>query len=269
VLSTALTNTQQLIDTIGGLAAPPPPAAQMQTEVVQYGAQSLPALSSARDQLLAFTSQSATKINALNAEAVSGANPTAAAAALNALGLEFDQCSKQLAPLVDRLDQFRESVSGDIAAMTGEQVDLNAQLAGLAAEHDRWSSELDAINKQNSITNILSIFFPLPVLIGGEIASAIQYGKTTEGALEEANQQIADLTARAHSLGAAANACTLLSSALDQLGSAVQNLANALSLIRGDLNDDAVRAAIADSTTLRLFLISLIPAMTVLQNGAG
>ena len=269
MLSTALQNTQQLINTIRGLPAPPDPAGQMQAQVAQTGDQLIPALSSARDNLLAFTAGGVQVIDALTSEAAAGGDPASAVKMLHELGAGFDQNSSQLAPLSGRLDQFRDRVAQDIGAMANEQVQLNSQLAGLSAERDRWSEQQDSLNQRSTTTDILSIFFGPLAIAGSELASAIQYGESTEAALNEANEHLAQVAAQAHALQAAVDACNLLSSASGQLSSAVQNLANALSLIRADLTDDAVRAATATPVTLRLFLAALRSAMSVLQNGAG
>ena len=269
MLSTVLQNTEQLVNTVRGLAAPPPPAGQMQAQVVQTAGQLLPAVGAARSALLAVAAQSLTRINALSAEAAAGTDPGSAVQTLHLVGAAFTQAGAELTPLVGRLNVFRDSLGQDMAAMAQEQVQLNAQLAGLAAQRDHWNAELDSLKKQDTATEVLTAFFGPLAWAGSELASAIQYGKSTEAALEETNKNLADLSGQAHALEAAVNACALLSSAAGQLAAAVQNVANALNLITGDLSDDEIAASAANAVTLRLFLISLQSAMTTLQNGAA
>lgn len=240
----------------------------MQAQVLQTGDHLIPALNAARDNLLAFIAGGVQVIDMLTAEAAAGGDTAPAVKMLHELGTGFDQNSAQLTPLVDQLDGFRDRVTQDIAAMANEQVQLTAQLAGLSAERDHWNEQLDAINQRNTTTGILSIFFGPLAIAGSELASAIQYGKSTEAALSEATEHLSQVAAQAHALQAAVDACNLLSAANGQLGSAVQNLANSLTLIRADLTDDAIRAAAATPVTLRLFLVALKSAMSVVQNGA-
>lgn len=268
MLSTALINTQHLIDTVRGLAAPPPPAGAMQATIVQTGASLLERISSARELLLSVTARGTKEIDDLTAALAAGTAPSTELAALREVGAEFEACATHLAPLTAQLDAYRESLGQDVAAMDQEQVALRGQLAGLAAQRDHWAAQLDSLKKQDTATAVLTAFFGPLAWAGSELASAIQYGKSTEAAYADATRNLAEVSAQAQALQAAIDACSLLGSAAGGLGSAVQNVANALSLVQADLADDALRAAAANAQTLRLFLISLRTAMTVLQTGS-
>jgi hypothetical protein len=268
MLSTALQATAQLLQTISTLPAPPAEAAGVQAQVESAGEKLLPAISGMQDRLLALARQGTAQVAALSSAAAAGGDPATATAELHALGEEFELQAATLAGVVSQLGDFRDAVSGDVATMTSEQTRLSGQLAGLAASRDHWATQLASIQKQESVTRVIDSFIPVAWL-GGEVASEIQYGKTTEAALAEASQQLAALAGQAQALQAAISACGLLSSALEQLSGTLQGLANAVSLVRADLADDAVRAAVATPVTLRLYLASLSAGLTVLTSGVS
>jgi len=269
MLSTALQSAQHTLASVGGLAAPPPPAGEIKAQLTAAGNQLLPAVSAAQAELRALTQNAIADVGSLAQAVARGFDPAAAVRVLHGLGTAFDAQNARMTPLVQQLDGFRDGVDKGVAAMSQEQTNLAAQLAGLAAQRQHWQAQLDQINKQNSITSIIGAFIPFAPWAGGEIASEIQYGKSTEEALAEASRNLAQLTAQAQALQAAINACKMLATALEQLAAAVQGLANAVSLVRADLADGSVEAAVATPTTLKLFLIALTSSLQVLQSGAS
>lgn len=269
MLSTALQAAEQLLGTVAALPAPPPPADQVKAQLAAAGGRVLPTVAAAQSQLRAFTERAVAQIDSLSQQVAGGADPADATAVLHAIGTEFDAQSARLSPLMAELDGLRDEVAKGVGSMSQEQTALGAQLAGLAAQRDHWQAQLDQINQQNTIVNTIGIFVPFLPWAGGEIASEIQYGQSTEQALAQASSQLAQVAAQSQQLQAAINVCTLLGSAFEQLSGAVQNLANATSLVRADLSNDAVRAAVATPTTLKLFLASLRAAVQVLRNGVA
>lgn len=269
MLSTALQSAQHTLASVGGLAAPPPPASDIKAQLTAAGNQLLPAVSATQVQLKGLTLRAVAEVNGISQAVATGLSPAVAAQMLHGLGAEFDAQNARMAPLVQQLDGFRDGVEKGVAEMTQEQTNLGAQLAGLAAQRDHWQSQLDQINKQNSITSVIGTFIPFVPWAGGEIASEIQYGKSTEEALAEASNNLARVAAQAQALQAAINACKMLATALEQLAAALQGLANSVSLVRADLANDSVEAAVANQTTLKLFLIALSSSIQVLQSGAS
>jgi hypothetical protein len=269
MLSTALQSARHTLDSVGGLAAPPPPAGGIKAQLTASGNQLLPAVSATQAELRVLTQRGIADVDSLSQAVDKGLATATAVDLLHTLGTAFDAQNARMAPLVQQLDGFRDGVDKGVATMAQEQTSLAAQLAGLAAQREHWQAQADKINKQNQITNIIGAFIPFAPWAGGEIASEIQYGKSTEEALAEANQKLAQVAAQAQALQAAVNACKMLATALEQLASAVQSLANAVSLVRADLADDSVQAAVATPTTLKLFLIALSSGLKVLQSGAS
>lgn len=268
MLSTALQATEQLLGTVAALPAPPPPADQVKARLAATGGAVLPAVADAQTRLRAFTRQSTARIDALSQQIAGGADTATATAVLHAIGAQFATESAGLSPLIAELDGLRDEITKGVASMQQEQTALSGRLAALAAQRDHWQAQLDQLNQQNTITNIIGIFIPL-AWAGGEIASEIQYGQSTEQALAQADSQLAQVAAQGQQLQAAVNLCTLLGNAFEQLAGAAQNLANATTLVRADLSEDAVRAAVATPTTLRLFLASLLSALQVLGSGVS
>ncbi|MEE1821638.1 hypothetical protein PUR61_05420 [Streptomyces sp. BE20] len=265
MLSVALRLTRQLAGIVADLTVPPGPAAAARESVTAAQDGLLPQIADERAGLQDFTARAAAEIAALN---VGTPAPGAAADALHRLGQGFEEQKTLLAPLVDRINRFRDALAARSADMTRQQAELQSRLAALAAERTRLSSQRDELRTRTTITSIVGILIPL-VKIADEIAGAVQYGETTEAAIGRADAQIARLNSEAQELGSVTVACTALGSALDQLAPALQNLANATALVGGHLTNDAARAAAATPTTLKLYLASLTTAMAVLGDSVG
>ncbi|MFI8462006.1 hypothetical protein [Kitasatospora sp. NPDC085464] len=260
MLSTSLQIVRQLADTIGNMDMPPGPAVAAKQQITAADDELLPEISKRQADMSDFTARATAEIISLHADS---AAPEEAANALHRLGCGFEEQRALIAPLTSRVGQVRDTVTNNVSGMTQQQAGLQAQLAALAGQRKQMSAQLDDLRKRSTVTTVLGSFFPV-VKAADEIASAVQYGTTTEGAISEADRRLAQLGSQSQELNAATAACATLTGALTQLTAALQNLANAAVLVGGDLTDDAARAATATPTTLRLYLVSLGTAMAVL-----
>jgi uncharacterized protein (DUF3084 family) len=102
----------------------------------------------------------------------------------------------------------------------------------------------------------VGIFFPW-VKIGDEIASAIQYRKTTEAALADANANYAKAAQYSAQLDAQANQFGAMANLVGQLAAGVQALCNAMNFVAADLNNQAHFATLTTPQTALLFLTAL------------
>lgn len=265
----AISTAKNLVETLARTALTDSRVESVRRQVVQTGGAVLAPAQQVGTDIAGFATHTLGVLRGLITTLGKGTGPEVVVDSLHRIGAELEAERAKLNPVVAQLGAFRDALSGDVSALTKQQEQLRAQLSSLAAKRQFWASRASKVHTQDTITKIVGIFVPFVPKAASEIASEIQYGKSTEAALNEAEHELATVGTRAQSLQSVINAGSQLSGTLGHLTTASQNLSNAASLLSADLTNDAAKAAAADTATMVLFLQSLVSGVEMLRTGAS
>ncbi|MEV6909756.1 hypothetical protein [Amycolatopsis sp. NPDC051071] len=269
MLSIAVKKVDDLIGTLAKVPILAGPIADVRSQAVRTGGDVLPEVRAVGSDIVKFASHTLGVLSGLITGVAGGTPLGVVTQALHDVGTELAAERAKLPSVVTRLGSFRDGLSEDIAKVSKQQERLDTELAGLAAKRQHWASQAAAVHKQSSITTIIGTFIPFVPQAAGEIASQIQYGKSTEEALAQADHELKSVGLQAHNLQTVIGASKELGAAIGQLTTATQNLNNVTSLLSADLAGEAAIATAADPAAATLFLKSLSGSLEMLRAGAA
>jgi phage-related protein len=165
------------------------------------------------------------------------------------------------------LSDARGQFTTDQQTLATERSRASSRLESARADMAHWQEEAKKLSDRATWTTVVGAFVWL-VKIGDEIASAIQYRQSTEGALAEAAQKLHNAQVDFGALETMVQVFGTLAGLVNQLTGSVQNLANAMTFFTGALTNQEQFAAITTPETETLFLTALRSSLAGLEQEA-
>ncbi len=265
MLSQVIEASGRAADSVMRMATLPGISDAVRAHAAQFINSTVPAARSMQVAVRAFASASAGTVNRLMGEIGNDTMPASLVSDLRDMAQAAQAASLRLNEVSGQMDQARSMMAQDDAVLANKQVECRANLAALNSQLQHYRDEAEALRKRDLATTIVGAIFPL-VKIADEIASLIQYQKSTEAALQEAQQSVAMAEQQAHSMDGAVAQLGNLMSVLQTLVGGIQNVANALSVVNGRLTSEDHFAAITTPPTAVLMLTALKSSLDVLSS---
>jgi Bacillus haemolytic enterotoxin (HBL) len=258
MLSTVIRNAQNLAAQVASWPPSSGPVNDTRAHAQAFNTSVVPQISGTQTAVQQFATTAQATVDTLLAQVNQSSAPLGSnlGQALSALAAQATTLQNQLNALSAQTNAARSQFASDNGALMNAQAQARAQLAGSAAERDHWQSVADELRTRSTWTNIFGSIFPL-VKIGDEIASLIQYQKTTEAALADANAKYAQAAQVSAQLDVQANQFGAMASLVGQLADGVQSLSNAMNFVAADLNNQASFANLTTQQNAVLFLTAL------------
>jgi hypothetical protein len=258
MLTQVIANAAAQAAAIGRMPDLPGAGHTARAQVAAFEAEILPLIAGTQKSVAAFARDAGETVADLLRRASGPGAPLAdqLRRALDPIARLAQQAEAQSTTAQSRCQNARAEFARDRGELLTAQTQARARLAGANAQLEHWRQEAEKLRTRSTATTIVGIFFPL-VKLGDEIASLIQYRKSTEGALSDASRQAAEAAHETASLDALANQFGALEALMGQLVGGVQYLANAMSFVTATLTDEAGFVALTTPVTAGLFLRAL------------
>jgi hypothetical protein len=263
MLSQVIEASGRAADSVMRMATLPGVSDAVRAHAAQFINSTIPAARSMQDAVRAFTSASTSTVTRLLGEISNGVMPPSLLSDLRNMAQAAQAASSRLSEVSGQMNQARDTMAQDHVALANKQVECRANLAALNSQAQHYRDEAEALRKRDLATTIVGAIFPL-VKVADEIASLIQYQKSTEAALQEAQQSVASAEQQVQSLDGAVAQLGGLMGVLETLVGGIQNVANALSVVNGRLASEDHFAAITMPATALLMLNALKSSLDVL-----
>ncbi|BBQ00175.1 hypothetical protein BSFA1_53030 [Burkholderia sp. SFA1] len=182
----------------------------------------------------------------------------------NTMKVDVDAIISDIQEAGTRISRRRAVMGEDAARLSAVAMDARARLKVLEQRRE----ELDVKARELRDRSVWTWLF-LPAKAIDELVSAIQHGKSTEAALEDALRQIGDAQREASGHIRSYDICTNLSETLKQLAAGIQSVANKLEYLKGYMSSQESMASLAAASSAQVCLKTVLGLLSVIETEAA
>ena len=239
MFSQVIQNAENLASSVASMPAPPQ-AAPVITHVKTFSSSEVPALKSYASACSSFATSATKTVDAMLSAIDGGAKPASQKAELDGLVSQIDSLEGQADKTNGDLQGFRDQFNGDAADLQGAVGTLNAQVAGLQAQQQRYSKKLSDLKSREAAIRAVSYIPGIGLLAkaADEIASLITEQKTTEAAMSDASRQLSGVLAQQSQLRGTAAQIQQMENVIVQLANGTQNTTNTVNMLKQQLDSE-------------------------------